>query len=57
MIYLFQREREREHKQEGERERERESQADPVLSAECDVGLDLATMRSQPELKPSQMLK
>ena len=33
------------------RERERESQADSTLSTEPSVGLDLVTLRSQPELK------
>ena len=37
---------------EGEEEKERWSQADSVLSAEPDVGLDLVTLRSPPELKP-----
>ena len=33
-------------------EGERESQADFPLSMEPDMGLDLMTLRSQPELKP-----
>ena len=42
---------ERDHEQEGQREREREIQADSMLSAEPDMGLDLKTLRSGPELK------
>ena len=37
---------------EGQRERERESEADFILSAEPNVGLDLMTLRSPPEWKP-----
>ena len=36
----------------GREKRERESQADSVLSTEPDAGLDLISLRSQPELKP-----
>ena len=44
--------REREHKRERQRERERESEADSMLSTEPDIGLNVMTLRSQPELKP-----
>ena len=37
---------------EGQRDRERETAADPVLSVEVNVGLDLKTLRSRPELNP-----
>jgi len=43
----------REHEWEGQREREREFQADSMLSMEPDMGLDLTTLRSRPELKPN----
>ena len=46
-IYLFILDTEREHSQEGQTQRERESQADPVLSVEPNLGLDLMTLRSQ----------
>ena len=34
----------------------RENQADSMLSTEPNMGLDLKTLRSQPEPKPSQVL-
>ena len=36
---------------EGQREREREFYAGSIPSTECDVGLDLTTLRSRPELE------
>ena len=36
----------------GEEREERESQADSLLNAEPDAGLELTTLRSRPELKP-----
>jgi len=55
-LFIWERERERERTRvhelgEAEGEGERESQADSTLSAEPDVGLDLMTLRSWPELK------
>ena len=35
----------------GQREKERESQADTTPSTEPDVGIDLMTLGSQPELQ------
>ena len=43
---------EREHKQKRQKKRERESQDNSVLSVEPNEGLDLTTLRSQPEPKP-----
>ena len=50
IIYL--REREKGHEWKEQKERERDSQADSMLSAEPDPGLDLMTLRSWPKLKP-----
>lgn len=36
----------------GEEKEQRESQADSPLSMEPDMGVDLGTLRSQPEPKP-----
>ena len=69
-LFIYFRERKRGHEQEEQRERERKTQADSTLSAEPDVGLNagfnvgslnphwfnLTTLRSLPELKPSQRL-
>ena len=46
--------RARAHARESEEEgqRERESQADSMLSVKPSAGLNLMTLRSQPELKP-----
>ena len=41
----------------AEGEEERTSQGDSMLSTEPDTGLDLITLRSRPDAKPSQTLK
>ena len=55
-LYFWLRESERESKRKQKRERdgeaERESQADSIPGTEPDAGLDLTTLRSQPEPKP-----
>ena len=49
----WERKKEREHEGRGGKvQRERESQADSILSAEPDAGLNLMTLRSWPEPKP-----
>ena len=48
---IFERERAHTHKCSGEGQRERKTQEDSPLSAEPDMGLDLTTLRSRPELK------
>jgi len=51
-VFISEREHELEGQRQGEKgERERETQADAVLSAEPDAGLDLTTLRSGPEPK------
>ena len=53
-LFIWERVRARAHARESEEEgqRERESQADSMLSVKPSAGLNLMTLRSQPELKP-----
>ena len=45
-IYSFERQKERERERVGRREKEREFEADSVLRADLDAGLNLMTLRS-----------
>ena len=52
-VFIYFKASEREYEQEEQKEKERESQADSTLSVvEPDLGLNLVTLRSQPETKP-----